>query len=284
MQTSLPTKSRRNAVPRTGQHAEEIQAFGTVVAMPIGLGEQTRRESVDNLNQILADTMTLRDLYKKHHWQVSGPTFYQLHLLFDKHFGEQSELVDQIAERIMMLGGVSVAMAADVAEATQIPRPPKGREEVPVQISRLLEAHEIVLVEARKMARQCGRGRRRRHERPAGQQRDSHERVAGLVRRRARGRYPAGTTSRFGPWTPRIRIFSMSAVRLGPVMSTISPRESLRRADLRNRPPGGGQMLGKLIHAGDDNAGRRQVAHQPLRGPSNNARRTSRCRPARRRP
>ena len=153
MQTSSPTKSRRNAVPRTGQHAEEIQAFGTVVAMPIGLSEATRRESVDNLNQILADTMTLRDLYKKHHWQVSGPTFYQLHLLFDKHFGEQSELVDQIAERIMMLGGVSVAMAADVAEATQIPRPPKGREEVPVQISRLLEAHEILLVEARKMAR-----------------------------------------------------------------------------------------------------------------------------------
>ena len=153
MQTSSPTKSRRNAVPRTGQHAEEIQAFGSVVAMPIGLSEATRRESVDNLNQILADTMTLRDLYKKHHWQVSGPTFYQLHLLFDKHFGEQSELVDQIAERIMMLGGVSVAMAADVAEATQIPRPPKGREEVPVQISRLIEAHELLLVQARKMAR-----------------------------------------------------------------------------------------------------------------------------------
>ena len=153
MQTSFPTKSRRNAVPRTGQHADEIQAFGSVVAMPIGMSERTRRESIDNLNQILADTMTLRDLYKKHHWQVSGPTFYQLHLLFDKHFGKQSELVDQIAERIMMLGGVSLAMAADVAETTQIPRPPKGREEVPVQISRLLEAHEILLGEARKVAR-----------------------------------------------------------------------------------------------------------------------------------
>jgi starvation-inducible DNA-binding protein len=99
--------------------------------------------------------MTLRDLYKKHHWQVSGPTFYQLHLLFDKHFGEQTELVDAIAERIMMLGGVSIAMAADVAETTLIPRPPKGREEVPVQISRLLHAHEIVLKEARTMAHQA---------------------------------------------------------------------------------------------------------------------------------
>jgi starvation-inducible DNA-binding protein len=123
--------------------------------MPIALAENTRRASADNLNQVLADTITLRDLYKKHHWQVSGPTFYQLHLLFDKHFGEQNELVDLIAERIMMLGGVSIAMSADVAETTLIPRPPKGREEVPVQISRLLEAHEIVLKEARAMARQA---------------------------------------------------------------------------------------------------------------------------------
>ena len=123
--------------------------------MPIALAEGTRRASADNLNQLLADTMTLRDLYKKHHWQVSGPTFYQLHLLFDKHFNEQNGLVDLIAERIMMLGGVSVAMSADVAEMTLVPRPPKGREEVPVQISRLLHAHEIVLKEARAMARRA---------------------------------------------------------------------------------------------------------------------------------
>jgi starvation-inducible DNA-binding protein len=121
--------------------------------MPIALAEDTRRASADNLNQLLADTITLRDLYKKHHWQVSGHTFYQLHLLFDKHFEEQNELVDTIAERIMALGGVSIAMAADVAEMTLIPRPPKGREEVPVQISRLLHAHEIVLKEAHTMAR-----------------------------------------------------------------------------------------------------------------------------------
>ena len=144
-----------SAAPLTGQSARQIQAFGTVVSMPIALGESTRRGSTINLNQLLADTITLRDLYKKHHWQVSGPTFYQLHLLFDKHAGEQSELVDQIAERIMQLGGVSVAMAGDVAAMTLIPQPPTGREEVPVQISRLLHAHEIVLKEARTMARQA---------------------------------------------------------------------------------------------------------------------------------
>jgi starvation-inducible DNA-binding protein len=137
MKNSKTTNVASSAAPLTGQHAHEIQAFGSVVAMPIALAEDTRRESVINLNQLLADVISLRDLYKKHHWQVSGPTFYQLHLLYDKHFEEQNSLVDQIAERIMLLGGVSIAMAADVAEMTLVPRPPKGREEVPVQISRL---------------------------------------------------------------------------------------------------------------------------------------------------
>jgi len=137
------------AMPKFHQHAHEIQPYGTVVRYPIALDEKVRVESVAILNQVLVDTMTLRDLYKKHHWQVSGATFYQLHLLYDKHYGEQAELVDAIAERIQALGGISVAMAADVAELTLIPRAPRGREEVPVQISRLLEAHEMLLLEVR---------------------------------------------------------------------------------------------------------------------------------------
>jgi starvation-inducible DNA-binding protein len=141
------------ATPVTHQKAHEIQPFGHIVRMPIALSETVCKESVENLNQLLADTITLRDLYKKHHWQVAGHTFYQLHLLFDKHYEEQDKIVDMIAERIQLLGGVSLAMAHDVAETTLIPRPPKGREEVPVQISRLLHAHEIVLKEARTMAR-----------------------------------------------------------------------------------------------------------------------------------
>src|SRR5271165_2299208 len=143
------------ARPKTGQTAAEIQAFGTIAKLPNGLSEKVCQASVERLNQILADTMTLRDLYKKHHWQVAGKTFYQLHLLFDKHYDEQVELVDQIAERIQMLGGLSYAMAPDVAEATNIPRPPKGREEVPVQISRLLTAHEIILQGAHAAAKKA---------------------------------------------------------------------------------------------------------------------------------
>ena len=141
--------------PITHQRAPEIQEFGKIAKLPIGLEERVCAESVQMLNQILADTMTLRDLYKKHHWQVAGETFYQLHLLFDKHFGEQVELVDSIAERIQLLGGISIAMAPDVAETTKIARPPRGREEVPVQLSRLLEAHETILKEARVAAKKA---------------------------------------------------------------------------------------------------------------------------------
>jgi starvation-inducible DNA-binding protein len=146
-----PERSR----PIINQVAAEIQAFGTIAKLPNGLGDKVCQESVGRLNQILADTMTLRDLYKKHHWQVAGHTFNQLHLLFDKHHDEQSELVDEIAERIQMLGGLSYAMGADVAENTNVPRPPKGREEVPVQISRLLTAHEIILMGAHASAKKA---------------------------------------------------------------------------------------------------------------------------------
>src|SRR5437762_11461103 len=118
------------AQPRIHQRASEIQKYGTVsYLLPLELEEPVRLEMTEQLNQLLADTMTLRDLYKKSHWQTSGPTFYQLHLLFDKHYGEQVELVDAIAERIQILGGLALAMAPDIAETTQVKRAPRGREE-----------------------------------------------------------------------------------------------------------------------------------------------------------
>jgi starvation-inducible DNA-binding protein len=145
-------RSTPSARPHTGQRAQELQEYGSIAVLPIGLEEAVCKRSVEALNQTLADTITIRDLYKKHHWQVAGQTFYQLHLLFDKHYEQQAGLVDLIAERIQILGGISIAMAADVAEETRIPRPPRGREEVPVQISRLLEAHELILRQAREAA------------------------------------------------------------------------------------------------------------------------------------
>src|SRR5438128_4463727 len=155
-QIDAKTANVISAQPRLHQRAGEIQRYGTVNhLLPLELEEPVRLEMTAQLNQLLADTMTLRDLYKKFHWQVAGPTFYQLHLLFDKHYDEQVELVDSIAERIQLLGGVSIAMAADVAETTQIERPPRGRETVSVQLSRLLDAHQIVIRQTRKLARRA---------------------------------------------------------------------------------------------------------------------------------
>ena len=135
-----------NVAPHWHAHAKEIQKYGSVIEdMPHPLSAKIREDMVARLNQLLADSITLRDMYKKHHWQVAGPTFYQLHLLFDKHFDEQLEIVDTIGERVQLLGGVTIAMGGDVAETTRIQLPPRGREEVPVQISRLLEAHKLII-------------------------------------------------------------------------------------------------------------------------------------------
>ena len=122
-------KRRLDPTPILNQKAGVIQEYGTVTHMPIAIDADARKENADALNQILADVITLRDLYKKHHWQVAGHTFYQLHLLFDKHAEQLTELIDEIAERIQILGGLAIAMAADVAETTKIERPPRGRED-----------------------------------------------------------------------------------------------------------------------------------------------------------
>jgi starvation-inducible DNA-binding protein len=134
----------------------EIQPYGAVRPTFTGLGENARTASIAALNQILADTLALRDLYKKHHWQANGPTFDQLHHLYDRHNGQQAEMADLLAERIMTLGGVSVASPQDVAELTQLERPPKGREDSRAQLTRLAKAHEHLATTARKAAREAG--------------------------------------------------------------------------------------------------------------------------------
>ena len=135
--------------PLLYQHGHEIQTYGSLRNMPIALSPDARSESCDLVNQILADTIILYHLYKKHHWLMRGHTFYQLHLLLDKHASEQIELIDALGERVQTLGGVAIADPRHVAEVTKIKRPPNGVEEVPVMLSRLLEAHELIIGELR---------------------------------------------------------------------------------------------------------------------------------------
>jgi starvation-inducible DNA-binding protein len=131
------------------------QAFGSLGASRTGLAEVVRHKSVAALNRLLAHTMALRDLYKKAHWQTSGANFYELHLLFDKHYTEQLEIMDTLAERVQTLGGVALALAHDVVEESRIARAPRGREAVRHQLERLLDAHEMLLTEARPLAREA---------------------------------------------------------------------------------------------------------------------------------
>ncbi|MFE5243044.1 MULTISPECIES: Dps family protein [unclassified Streptomyces] len=134
--------------PLLHQKGEVVQEFGTVKQFPIGLSYEARMYSCQRLNQLLADTQILYGLYKKHHWLMRGATFYQLHLVLDKHAGEQLDIVDALAERVQTLGGVAVGDPRHVAEITSVPRPPDGVEEVPAMLSRLLEAHETILAAA----------------------------------------------------------------------------------------------------------------------------------------
>jgi starvation-inducible DNA-binding protein len=140
---------RLSPEPRPARQGEEIQRFGTLRLLPIALSAEARGESAQLLNRILADTTILYALYKKHHWLVAGPTFYQLHLLFDKHAEEQLEIIDLVAERVQSLGGIAVGDPRHAAELTRIERPPNGAEDVPAMISRLLDAHETIIIAVR---------------------------------------------------------------------------------------------------------------------------------------
>ena len=134
---------------KPGRLGVEIQRFGAVRLLPIALPAEARIESAQLLNAVLADSMIMYALYKKHHWLVAGPTFYQLHLLFDKHADEQLELIDLLAERVQSLGGIAVGDPRHAAELSTIERPPNGAEEVPAMIHRLLDAHETVITKVR---------------------------------------------------------------------------------------------------------------------------------------
>jgi starvation-inducible DNA-binding protein len=131
-----------------------VQAFGAMESSRLGLSQLVRTKPVVALNRLLAHTMAIRDLYKRAHWQVSGPNFYDLHLLFDKHHSQQLELMDTLGERVQTLGGVAIALAHDVVEESRIARAPHGRESTANQLSRLLDAHELLLGEARPLARE----------------------------------------------------------------------------------------------------------------------------------
>jgi starvation-inducible DNA-binding protein len=138
---------------KSATDAQIVQPFGSLHDVRIGLSAEVRHRSVRSLNRLLAHSMAMRDLYKKAHWQTSGAAFYGLHLMFDKHYERQLELIDSLAERVQLLGGVAIAMAHEVEQESRIARAPSGAEAPEAQLRRLLDAHEFLLNEARPLAR-----------------------------------------------------------------------------------------------------------------------------------
>lgn len=90
----------------------------------IGLAASVRKDVIAQLNQHLADTLDLYTQTKQAHWNVKGPQFYSLHLLFDEHAAHAVEWIDLLAERVVMLGGYANGTARMAAASSTLPEFP----------------------------------------------------------------------------------------------------------------------------------------------------------------
>ena len=87
----------------------------------IGIDEKSREEIGEGLSRLLADTYTLYLQTHNFHWNVTGPFFQQLHVLFEEHYTELAVAVDDIAERIRALGILAPGTYKELAELTDLP-------------------------------------------------------------------------------------------------------------------------------------------------------------------
>jgi starvation-inducible DNA-binding protein len=147
--THIPT--RRKAVLPSPVHETQALNATRIHSLPWDRGT-CRAGIVDYLHQLLADTVTLRDMYAMQRRQVSDPAFHPRYLLFDRHFAGQHVLVEEISERVQTLGGITIDATHAITERTLIPRVHNGFAEASTHLSRLLQAHEIVLVVSRATA------------------------------------------------------------------------------------------------------------------------------------
>lgn len=114
----------------------------------IGISESDRKAVADGLSRVLADSYTLYLKTHNYHWNVKGPMFNTLHLMFEQQYNELALAVDQVAERIRALGHPAPGSYASYARLTAIPE----EEGVPAaedMIAKLLAGHETVARTAR---------------------------------------------------------------------------------------------------------------------------------------
>jgi starvation-inducible DNA-binding protein len=114
----------------------------------IGIEDAARAEIAEKLELLLADTYTLYLKSQNYHWNVTGPMFRSLHLMFEEHYIELRDAVDEVAERIRSLGFVSPGSFEQFAALTQIPEG-TGGEDAMQMVQNLAEGHEAAARTAR---------------------------------------------------------------------------------------------------------------------------------------
>ncbi|MFV1971758.1 MAG: Dps family protein [Acidimicrobiia bacterium] len=113
-----------------------------------GLSESDRENVASELSRLLADSYTLYLKSHYYHWNVTGPMFQTLHLMFEQHYLELALAVDEIAERIRALGHTAQATYGEFARLSSIPEeasPPEAMQ----MVQNLVDAHETVIATAR---------------------------------------------------------------------------------------------------------------------------------------
>jgi len=113
-----------------------------------GISQEDRAAVAAELSKLLADSYTLYLKSHNYHWNVTGPMFQTLHLMFETHYNELALAVDEIAERVRALGHVAPATYKAFSRLSSIDEedaPPKATE----MIRKLVDGHETVIATAR---------------------------------------------------------------------------------------------------------------------------------------
>ena len=149
--------------------------------MDIGINEQDRAEIAQGLSRLLADTYNLYLKTHNFHWNVTGPMFNTLHLMFETQYNELSLAVDLIAERIRALGHYAPGSYADYARLTSIPEA-EGVPRAEDMIRQLVEGHETLCRTARGLFDVAGRAEDEPTADLLTQRLQTHEKTAWMLR------------------------------------------------------------------------------------------------------
>jgi starvation-inducible DNA-binding protein len=143
-----PTNVRTSAAPDSNCNARNRAA-------DIGIAEEQRKAVVRILNTVLADEFLLYVKSRRFHWNVEGPDFSELHELFQKHYEQLGEVIDDVAERARALDGIAAGSFEEYLELTRLKEETAHRYDARGMIAALLADHEAVIRNLRRDLQTC---------------------------------------------------------------------------------------------------------------------------------